>query len=156
MAQTLLGAVPDLEEEEKQIQTPKHHKHHSKKQKSLPKVAAVIKDWPTDLGLTNTIRSQGRCGSCWAFASATTIDYAFNIRDNTDILVSSQQLLACSYSVAGIDVQGRRRYRGCRGGWMDKPMYYAMTHKLATDADYPYTRSSWCNLDNAAKGQYSI
>ena len=151
---SMLGAIPDEKELEKVVEVPRH-KHHSKKA-TVPKAKAVIKNWATDLGLTNTVRSQGRCGSCWAFATATNIDYNFNIRDSSSILVSSQQLLACSYSVAGIDVQGGRRYRGCNGGWLDKPFYYSMTHLLASDSDYPYTRSSWCNLDNAAKGQYQI
>ena len=60
------------------------------------------KDW------TTSVKNQGSCGSCWAFATCGVFEAAINIYADTaelDLNLSEQQLVSCD-----------NNYFGCRGG----------------------------------------
>ena len=57
-----------------------------------------------------TILSQGRCGSCWAFATAMTAEIAYSRRIGKSVQFSPQQILSCSETVL------QRTVGSCNGG----------------------------------------
>ena len=56
-----------------------------------------VKDWRTE-GVVPPVLNQGRCGSCWAFASAAMAEATYNILNEGDEIkqFSPQQVLDCS------------------------------------------------------------
>ena len=46
-------------------------------------------------GMVSPIKNQGRCGSCWAFASAGALESAWAIRKNRLSDISVQQMVDC-------------------------------------------------------------
>lgn len=68
-------------------------------------------DWR---GYMNPVRDQGRCGSCWAFASIATTEGRYAIKHGgSKVALSEQQLVDCSRSVGN---------QGCNGGWASKAL----------------------------------
>ncbi len=62
-------------------------------------------DWRSQGGLP-PIRSQGDCGSCWAFATVGCLECAIKIQDGVTVDLSEQYLLSCNaYGYS------------CDGGW---------------------------------------
>jgi C1A family cysteine protease len=50
------------------------------------------------------IRDQGQCGSCWAFASISVLEYQLNKESNSRSYdLSEQQLVDCDYTNSGCD-----------------------------------------------------
>jgi C1A family cysteine protease len=67
-------------------------------------------DW-TAQGKVTSVKCQGNCGDCWAFASSAAIESAYAIENNVataTLSVSPQQLTSCTNGVLG-------NY-GCSGG----------------------------------------
>ena len=87
--------------------------------------------WKEYLG---PIRSQGSCGSCWAFGQISILEAALNIRDGKhgDRDLSEQYILDCGRTNTGGDVGS------CSGG----PTWYAMEHLeregSVPEAEAPY------------------
>jgi C1A family cysteine protease len=102
-------------------------------------------DWRTN-GLTS-IKDQGNCGSCWAFATEGTLENAIKLKDGVTVDISEQWLVSCNQSGWG-----------CDGGW------FAHEYNLRTggssdsyggnggvlEADFPYTAT-----DAACRGPYT-
>lgn len=68
-------------------------------------------DWRTKSGVTS-IKNQGKCGSCWAFA-ATAAHESYQVLTNKEplsIALSAQQLVDCS------DISPYENH-GCDGGY---------------------------------------
>lgn len=64
-------------------------------------------DW-VEAGKVTEVKSQGACGSCYAFSAFTTLEAAIAIADDRDpVRISEQQVLDC-YDCCG-----------CSGAWMD-------------------------------------
>ena len=118
-----LGAINPHQDEETEV---KVHNHHRQKT-SHPIVTSGSKNWVTSLGV-DTVKDQGQCGSCWAFATVGEVEYAIKIKNNSNVVLSTQQLVDCTYS-----------YDGCEGGWFDDPYNFIMHKGLQTESTYPYT-----------------
>jgi len=84
-------------------------------------------DWVTQ-GKTTAVKDQGQCGSCWAFSATEGIESAWLMANNSEIVLSPQQIVSCDK----VD-------QGCNGG--DLPTAYAYVKKegLEDNKDYPYT-----------------
>jgi C1A family cysteine protease len=84
----------------------------------------------TKFDWTSTFRpaqSQGRCGSCWAFATVAALEgnYQKNFRDY--LAFSPQQLVDCdSYNA------------GCNGGWPTYSLRYVKEKGVIYENAYPY------------------
>lgn len=89
-------------------------------------------DWRTKGGVTS-IKNQGSCGSCWAFA-ATAAHESYQILTRGEpitIALSAQQLVDCSY-VSPYENQG------CNGGYGMHALEYIKDWGQTTEANYPY------------------
>jgi hypothetical protein len=74
------------------------------------------------------IRNQGTCGSCWAFASAGTIEGNLAKKLNRTIpYLSPQQLVDCD-----------KVSFGCNGGYYNYAFDYVRINGLQNEIDYPY------------------
>ena len=62
-------------------------------------------DWRQLNGCTS-IKNQGSCGSCWAFATVGVLECAIKIREALEVDLSEQWLVSCV-----------SEYFGCNGGW---------------------------------------
>ena len=74
------------------------------------------------------VRSQGTCGSCWAFAAVTAVEKMYYDIHNTQIELSVQELVDCDQA-----------NRGCNGGISEKSFGYIGEYGLALESEYPYT-----------------
>ena len=78
-------------------------------------------------GLTS-IKNQGNCGSCWAFASAGVFENVIRIRDGVEKDLSEQYLVSCNtlgYS--------------CNGGWWAHDLH--QQYGLVPEESFPYEAS---------------
>jgi len=80
-------------------------------------------DWREEDGATS-VRDQGNCGSCWAFATHGAFEGSFLISNSNDTDTSEQDTLDCS----GLGT--------CRGGWWAHQ--YLVDKGSATEPNYPY------------------
>jgi C1A family cysteine protease len=117
-------------------------------------------DWRSQGGVT-PIRSQGNCGSCWAFATVGPLECNIKIKDGIAVDLSEQWLINCNthgYS--------------CSGGWFVHDHHYNTPGKCggigavyendcpytATNGDcqgpypHPYVLDGWAYIGN----QYSV
>ena len=94
-------------------------------------------DWRDHNGVT-AVRNQGSCGSCWAFASAATMESAILINGGSNVNLSEQHLVSCN-------TQSPEKW-GCGGGWIALPYYLDRqdsTGKIGTvmESCFGYTAS---------------
>jgi len=90
-------------------------------------------------GWIPAIRSQGQCGSCWAFSAVATIAGTYaKAKKKTPPVLSEQQIVDCdtvSY--------------GCNGGWSSAGMNYAKKGVMLNSA-YGYTaRKGTCKYSSS-------
>ena len=80
--------------------------------------------------MVTPVKSQGRCGSCWAFAAVGHLESLFLIEAQVKLDLSEQQLVNCVYS-----------RDGCRGGWMSTAYRHIAygNRGIATESQIPYT-----------------
>lgn len=81
--------------------------------------------------MTGPIRSQGKCGACFAFASVNVLEAANAIYlfGGLYMQLSVQQVLDCAVS----------NYNGCDGGLLEWGFSYLKTTGVTTNYRYPYT-----------------
>jgi hypothetical protein len=88
-------------------------------------------DWMTP------VRSQGSCGSCWAFGVVGAVEAMANIDNdnpNLDIDISEQHLVSDCYSAGD-----------CSGGWPKQALSYIKNIGISNESCYPYlARNSVC------------
>ncbi|CDW75080.1 cysteine proteinase [Stylonychia lemnae] len=93
-------------------------------------------DW-RELGKVTSVKDQGDCGSCYAFAALSTLESALLIQNEDQykgIDLSEQQIIDCSF-----------RNGGCNGGHETIVFQYLMTQDITREIDYPYIqRRSQC------------
>jgi len=83
--------------------------------------------WVTQ-GKTTPVKDQMQCGSCWAFSATEGIESAWLLANNSQLILSPQQIVSCDT----VD-------QGCNGGDLPTAFAYVKSKGIETDADYPYT-----------------
>jgi len=93
-------------------------------------------DW-RDKGVVTPVKAQGSCGSCWAFASAATVESAYAIEHGELLSLSEQEFLDCNLD-----------NNACNGGDVDKAFDFVMKFGLMLEDEYPYVahRQNFCAL----------
>lgn len=101
-------------------------------------------DWTTS-GAVSSIKDQGSCGGCYAFATNAAIESAYLMKNSTQyaqINLSVQQVLDCSKSYGN---------NGCNGGWISNVLDYGKANGITTEAAYPYTQTAGnCKVNGGA------
>merc|ERR1712038_1135378 len=87
-------------------------------------------------GVITSVRDQGMCGSCWAFAAASTMASYAKISDMSHPLVelSPQHLVSCTPNPLKCGGTG-----GCMGSIPQLGYTYIQLFGHVTEDDYPYT-----------------
>jgi C1A family cysteine protease len=94
----------------------------------VPAPASV--DW-IKAGDVNAVKSQGSCGSCWAFATNGAMECDAAIKKGKLLNLSEQQLVDCTKKYGN---------NGCGGGWwFNSFKYITDVGGLCDTKSYPYT-----------------
>ncbi|XP_050361915.1 uncharacterized protein LOC126781132 [Nymphalis io] len=118
----------------------KRSNHTSNKTKPLrnsgKKTNMKLKDTPEsfdwrDKGVVSAVKSQGQCGSCWAFSIIGNVESAYAIKTNKSVVLSEQQLLDCD-----------KKCGGCDGGDTTMACEYLQQYGSITERSYPYEASN--------------
>ncbi len=97
-------------------------------------------DWQRD-GKVTSVKNQGSCGSCWAFAAAAAVESLYLIQNPG----SSHLDLAEQEMVDDCDPR-----MDCKGGWNDYALEYIRDNGIHHESDYPYRfRSGNCKRNNS-------
>ncbi|KAG8223839.1 hypothetical protein J437_LFUL007860 [Ladona fulva] len=97
--------------------------------------------WP-HCSIINSIRNQGNCGSCWAFAAVEVISDRMCIKSNgaLNMHISPQNLMTCCRSCG----------YGCNGGYPEEAFLYWARTGIVSGGDYgsnegcqPYSRQAF-------------
>ena len=103
---------------------------------NLPDSFNAYEQWPQ---CAHSIRDQGDCGSCWAFAASETISDRFCIASNGTInfVFSPQWLVSCN------DILNR----GCNGGSLPFAWWFLEYDGIVSDTCLPYESSDGQNFN---------
>ncbi len=94
-----------------------------------PKTTTTIPtsfDWRTQ-NIVTPVKNQLQCGSCWAFATAATIESLWAKKTSQMIDLSEQDLVNCAVT------------DGCNGATMDAGFSFVKSNGEAKEAAAPYT-----------------
>ena len=107
-------------------------------------------DW-RELNGCPSVRDQGKCGSCWAFATTGVLECNIKIKDGLEVNLSEQWLVSCNTYE---DEFGRGW--GCDGGWyahdyfMEEPVGNKYVDECGNtgavlESDFPYGSEDWAD-----------
>lgn len=97
-------------------------------------------DW-RGKGVLSAVKDQGKCGSCWSFAAAESIESHYAIQTGELSIVSEQHILSCAANSDDCGGTG-----GCEGGTAE--LAFTEIGTIASQWTYPYL--SWHGQDDSA------
>jgi len=91
-------------------------------------------DW-REKSVITPVKDQGRCGSCWAFATVEQVESYYAIaHDGNQTILAPQQLVSCMPNP--LHCGG---YGGCKGATATLGFSYITVSGLVKESEYPYT-----------------
>jgi len=101
-------------------------------------------DW-RKRGCISPVRSQGNCGSCWAFAATANIESVYNLSGRPLPILAPQQIVDCDIGMGS---------EGCNGGATETAYnYVARAGGQDTEKSYPYKGNNGvCRFNRATIG----
>jgi len=92
-------------------------------------------DWRTAKPAVLTpVKDQGQCGSCWAFATAETVESALALATGGNLTVlSPQNVVSCTVNPDNCGGSG-----GCNGAIAELGFNYIKDNGIATETNWPY------------------
>ncbi|CAD5232627.1 unnamed protein product [Bursaphelenchus xylophilus] len=90
-------------------------------------------DWRDYEGVTS-IKDQGACGCCYAFAAVAAIESQHKLQTFEELDLSEEQMVACTYQNQKYDDNN-----GCDGGSSPGVLRYAIDHGITSEANWGYT-----------------
>jgi cathepsin L len=90
------------------------------------------KDWRTE-NVVTPVKDQAQCGSCWAFASAETLESHSALATGKLNVLSPQNLVSCAPNPDDCGGVG-----GCEGSIPELAYDYVAKSGIALESDYPY------------------
>jgi len=91
-------------------------------------------DWRLVPGVLSAVKDQGRCGSCWTFASSSTIESRWATTAGMMSDVSPQQIASCTKNPLDCGGSG-----GCEGGIAELAFESVINNGgIASEWTYPY------------------
>jgi cathepsin L len=103
-------------------------------------------DWRTR-GVTTPIKSQGKCGSCWAFASAACLESHIALQTGVLFTFSEQELVSCAPNKKQCGGSG-----GCTGATAELAFDFVQKHGIVSEWTYGYESfhgvTGQCKLTN--------
>jgi cathepsin L len=110
----------------------------------LPSVGALPTsvDWRTAKpAVVSPVKDQGNCGSCWAFATAETVESSLAIATGNLTILSPQNVVSCTPNPDHCGGTG-----GCNGAIAELGFDYIKNKGIATEANWPYKQTTGvCN-----------
>jgi len=106
-------------------------------------------DW-REKGVVTPVKDQGRCGSCWSFASATTIESMFAINSGQLVELSEQNILDCTPNPHHCGGTG-----GCGGGTAELAYDMIKNNGIASEWTYPYISYNGADFQCNRKQPYT-
>jgi len=99
-------------------------------------------DWRTAKpAVVSPVKDQGSCGSCWAFATAETVESALALVTGNLTILSPQNVVSCTPNPDHCGGTG-----GCNGAIAELGFNYIKGNGIATEADWPYKQTTGtCN-----------
>ena len=138
-----INGLPPVPENAKTDAFSEQHRMSLKRSRKVPLDSF---SW-VDQGVVTSVKNQGGCGSCTAFAVTGSLEACFNIKNGVGSIddLSEQFLVDCGY---GYSVDGFGAY-GCDGAWPRAYYGYLKDQSSGrdqTEAYYPYTAtySGYC------------
>jgi len=117
-------------------------------------VAPLEFDWRNYNGnWLTSVKNQGSCGSCWAFATLGNMESKIKIaRDDSgfDIDLSEQDMVSCGVPYGFYDGYGG----GCVGATLEDPLAYLNSSGVTDEACFSYTADDIsCSLKCSSSGK---
>jgi len=99
-------------------------------------------DWRTvKPAVVSPVKDQGSCGSCWAFATAETVESSLAIATGNLSILSPQNVVSCTPNPDHCGGTG-----GCNGAIAELGFDYIKGSGIATEANWPYKATTGtCN-----------
>lgn len=88
-------------------------------------------DWRT-AGAVAPVKSQGQCGSCWAFSAISSVESAVKLDGGDLVPLSEQEVIDC------VRTDGSK---GCHGGYVNEAFDFIAAKGACSQDSYPYTGS---------------
>jgi len=107
----------------------------AEKMKALPKNV----DW-REKGIVTPVKDQGRCGSCWTFASAEAIESILALANGQLVELSEQNILDCTPNPHHCGGTG-----GCAGGTAE--LAYDNLKNIGVASEWSYSYNSYWGSD---------
>lgn len=133
-----INHLSDATDEEFQVRLGWRH-HNHKSDTNSPYRASLLEITPpenfgwSNLTMASLVRDQGACGSCWAVATAATLEANYEIAHGTHRSFSAQELVDCVSNPLKCGGKG-----GCDGATVELGMDWAVYNSLKTLDDSPY------------------